>query len=73
MDSKSPLLSKTLWLNGITLLIALLGALAGQEWIKENPQWTATIGTAVAMLNIVNRFFTEKPVAFVDEDDYGRG
>lgn len=65
--SKSMLTSKTFWANVITFLIALLGLLAGQEWIKANPDLVATILMATSILNVILRRVTGQPAVFPGE------
>lgn len=45
MDSKSPLLSKTIWANVLMLLAAFIPAV--QHWTTENPEGFAMILTFV--------------------------
>ena len=59
---KSPLASKTVWVNVLTLAIAVAAAVQGQDWIAANPQVTAIIGAVVGGLNIALRFLTSKPI-----------
>lgn len=62
---KSPLASKTLWINGGVLV-------ADAIWILTQaiatgalpPTWLAYATGAVAVLNFVNRFWTDKPLSF---------
>lgn len=55
-------LSRTVWVNVLTFLIAFLGLIEGQEWIKANPEWVAAIGMAVGVLNIILRRLTDRAV-----------
>lgn len=62
MNGKSPLASKTVWVNGLTAAIALLTALAGQEFIAANPRLFAWTLFGVGILNVVLRFVTTEPI-----------
>jgi uncharacterized membrane-anchored protein len=60
---KSPLKSKTLWFNVLTIVAGLAAYLAGSEVIVEN--WAAMIPIMVAVQGAVNlalRFMTTKPI-----------
>jgi uncharacterized membrane protein YobD (UPF0266 family) len=50
--------SKTIWLNIVVTLIAVLELLRGQDWIAQNPTVTAWIVGAIAIANIVLRFIS---------------
>lgn len=60
-DAKPILLSRTFWLNAVTLGLAVLAALAGHEWVSANPKWSACIASIVAALNIALRLLTDRP------------
>lgn len=51
--------SKTIWLNMIA--IALEGINEISPFVTD-PKWIHTLTIALALLNIVNRFFTSKPI-----------
>jgi hypothetical protein len=55
--------SKTIWLNAVTFLASGLGALAGSDWIKDNPESAAVVGGLIAVCNIVLRFITKQAIA----------
>ena len=60
---KSPLKSRTVWFNVLTLVAGLAAYLAGSEVIVEN--WGAAIPIMVAVQGAVNlalRFITTKPI-----------
>ena len=60
---KSPLASKTIWWNCLTLAAGLCAYIAGSEVIVEN--WAAAIPILVAVQGAVNlalRFMTSKPI-----------
>lgn len=54
--------SKTLILNWLTFIAALLGFAVGQDVIADHPQVVAVITSIVAALNIVIRGFTYLPL-----------
>jgi hypothetical protein len=60
--AKSPLASKTVWLNALTLVAAVGLALLGTDLVKNHPQAVAWIGAAVAVANVVLRFVTSVPI-----------
>ena len=56
--------SKTIWVNLITLALAILMAVESQQWISDNPSAAASITAAIAVLNIILRSITVVPVGF---------
>lgn len=62
-ETKKPSQSKTIWANGIVLLVALLGVVAGSDLIAEYPVAVAGVIGAVSVLNIALRFLTGKPLS----------
>ena len=50
--------SKTVWVNLLTLVLSILLFLQGEQWIINNPETVALIGTAIGILNIFLRFLT---------------
>ena len=61
--SKSPLASRTLWWNVLTVVAGAVAYLAGSEVIAEN--WAAAIPMLLAVqggVNIALRFMTTKPI-----------
>lgn len=56
--------SKTIWVNLITLALAILTAVEGQQWISENPSLAAGVTAGIAVLNIILRSITVVPVGF---------
>jgi hypothetical protein len=59
---KSPVASKTLWLNGIILIAGVIGFIAGHEVIVDYPQAAAAMLAIQGALNIVLRFMTSQPI-----------
>ena len=59
--------SKTIWVNGITLLIALGTAAMGQDFIKDHPAIVSGIVAALGFLNVILRFVTTTAVAVKKE------
>jgi hypothetical protein len=60
---KSPLASKTIWFNVLTLVAGLAAYMAGSEVIVEN--WAIAIPILAAVqgaVNIALRFMTTKPI-----------
>lgn len=61
--AKSVFVSKTMWFNAISLLIAVLSA---TDIIPLFPSsWAPRIAGLVAVANLFLRFVTVRPVAFV--------
>lgn len=54
--------SKVFWINLLTLLVGVLGAIAGSDLISDNPQLAAWLASAIAGINMVLRFFSNQPV-----------
>lgn len=63
METKKPSQSKTIWANGIMLLVSILAVVAGSDLIAEYPVVVAGIAGAVSVLNITLRFLTGKPLS----------
>jgi hypothetical protein len=64
MSFLSTLLSnKTNIVNGLTVVVGVLGYLAGNEIIAQHPEITAALLSAVGALNVVVRLFGGTPVA----------
>jgi len=59
---KSPLKSKTVWVNLLVLTVGVLGYLSGNDVITQYPQVVSVLGAVVGGLNIVLRFVTSKPI-----------
>lgn len=55
-------LSRTIWANALTSGVAILGAIAGQEWIAAHPEAVAVLALATSVLNVVLRFVTTEGV-----------
>ena len=60
---KNPFKSKTLWLNLLAGVAAILLP-AAQEFIQQHPAW---VNGALAALNIALRFITNKPIQFGEQ------
>ncbi len=61
---KNPFASKTLWVNALTAIIAVVMALSGQEFITDNPLLTTAFIFLLAVLNAALRFVTDAPIGF---------
>lgn len=55
--------SKTVFVNGLTLLAGVLGYVAGQEVIGNNVELVAMLIALQGGVNIVLRFFTWKSIS----------
>lgn len=54
--------SKTLILNWLTFIVALVGFAVGQDVIVDHPQVVAVLTAVIAALNVVIRAFTFLPL-----------
>ena len=54
--------SKTIWLNGITALIAVATTLQSQSIVAEYPQSSAAIVATLAALNVALRIVSVLPI-----------
>ena len=66
-DGKHPLKSKTLWLNGLTLLITAITAVAASPFVAENPKLVLWLGSVVSGLNIILRLLTTGPIQLPEQ------
>lgn len=64
MSPKAFWKSRTFWLNAITLVAAVLGALVAHPLVAEYPQAVAALTAVVAALNLLLRFLTGTPIAW---------
>lgn len=62
MEPKSPLTSKTIWVNVITLLAVAVTAVADHTIITENPVLAGGAAVATALVNLALRFVTKSPL-----------
>ena len=60
--SKSPLASKTVWFNILTLLGAGIAAVADHNIVAENPVLVGGLAVASAVVNLFLRFATKAPI-----------
>ena len=51
--------SKTIWFNVGTMAVAGLTAVAGSEWIAENPIAAAIVTCAISIINVYLRKVTQ--------------
>jgi len=54
--------SKTVWFNVLATVAAVLTAMLGLDWVKDNPALTSTIVAIMSFINTALRFITTKPV-----------
>lgn len=62
--NKSPVKSKTIWFNTLSLVAAVATTLAGQDLVKEYPIAVTIVGGVVAATNIALRFVTDQGISF---------
>lgn len=55
---KGALRSKTIWVNVLTMVAAIVTLLIGDEWVKENPRVVAILGIVLGIVNVLLRFGT---------------
>lgn len=52
-------LSKTIWVNILTLTTTLLVTLQNTDWIAANPELAGLIGTGIAIVNVLLRLISK--------------
>jgi len=62
-DTKSPLASKTVWFNILTLVAGVAGYIAGADAMSQYPAVIPIFVAVQGAVNIVLRFLTSKPLA----------
>ena len=55
-------LSKTVWVNFLTMVAAVVTAAYNSEFIAEYPQAVAALAAVVSSVNIALRFVTDSPI-----------
>lgn len=50
------------WVNALTVLVGVVGYVAGHEVIKEYPETIAILVAVQGGINVILRFLTSKPV-----------
>ena len=55
--------SKTIIVNVLTVAVGVLGYLAGNEVISQNPEAVAALISAVGVVNVALRFVTVLPLS----------
>jgi len=59
-------LSKTIWVNLLTLLVGLFGYLLGQEVVQDYPTMVSVLVALQGAVNIILRLVTSKPIGGSD-------
>jgi hypothetical protein len=54
--------SKTIWFNVGSMAVAGLTAVAGSEWIAENPIAAAIVTCAISIINVYLRKVTQEGI-----------
>lgn len=62
MNSKVWYQSKTVWLNLLVVIVALLGFVVSPDFPLELGQYAEYVTLALAILNIILRFVTGQPI-----------
>lgn len=62
MESKSVFASRVFWLNLLSLVVALIAAALGHDWVASNPQVVSVLVAVQSSINLVLRFLTVGPV-----------
>jgi hypothetical protein len=55
--------SKTVWVNALTLLVGVVGYIAGHDVIQSNPGLIAILIAAQGGVNVILRFVTGKSLS----------
>lgn len=59
---KTPIKSKTVWLNSLLLASAVFGFLTQHELLREHPVAIAALVVAQSVCNLILRFKTKEPI-----------
>jgi hypothetical protein len=62
MNPKSPVVSKTIWFNLLTILALSLTAVADASIITENPVLVGVVAVVGALVNLGLRMVTKAPL-----------
>ncbi len=54
--------SKTVWVNALTIVVGVVGFLAGHEVIQDNATFLAGLVALQGALNVALRFITWRPI-----------
>ena len=54
--------SKTFLVNAGATVVAIVTAVSNQEWVADNPEYTAFAAAALGLANVFLRFVTDRPV-----------
>ena len=63
MEPKSPVKSKTVWFNVLTLMGIAMAAVADHNVISENPVLVGGVAVASAVVNLLLRMVTKSPLS----------
>lgn len=61
-DWKDVFVSKTFWTGVCVFALSGLTFLQGEDWVKDNPRATSSVGMGVGVLMVALRFLSEKSV-----------
>lgn len=61
-ETKSPLKSKTVWVNLLVVGAGVLAYIAGHEVVADNTTLVSALTVAVGIVNVVLRFMTNSSV-----------
>lgn len=59
--------SKTFYVNLITAVVSIVGFFQGQEWVAQNPEAVAILGTVVGVANVILRLLTKEAVSVLPQ------
>ena len=57
--------SKTVWVNILTLLVAIITSIQSHEWISNYPNLLAAFTMILAIVNVFLRWLVDQPITSI--------